>query len=50
MRGSRFAGWSAAFGTRRQRFATVPSGATMTVERITPTVFLPYIIFSPHAP
>ena len=47
---STLAGWSAAFATRRQRFATVPSGPTMTVERITPTVFFPYIIFSPQAP
>ena len=47
---STFAGWSAAFATRRQRFATVPSGATMTVDRITPTVFFPYIVFSPQAP
>ena len=47
---STFRGWSAAFATRRQCLATVPSGATMTVERITPTVFFPYIVFSPHAP
>ena len=47
---STLAGWSAAFATRRQRFAIVPSGPTMTVDRITPTVFFPYIIFSPQAP
>ena len=43
-------GCSAAFATRFQCFITLPSGPIQTVERITPVVFLPYIIFSPHAP
>jgi len=40
-------GWSAALGTLRQCLMTVPSGSTITVDLITPTVFFPYIIFSP---
>src|SRR5262245_4123971 len=44
------AGCAAAFATRFQCFFTLPSGPIQTVERITPVVFLPYIIFSPHAP
>src|SRR5439155_16032484 len=47
---SPLAGWSAALATRVQCFFTFPSGPIQTVERITPVVFLPYIIFSPHAP
>jgi len=31
----------------RQCLRTLPSGPIHTVERMTPTVFLPYIIFSP---
>ena len=27
-----------------------PSGPIQTVDRITPTIFLPYIVFSPYAP
>src|SRR5215470_17867879 len=43
------AGCSSALGTLAQCFLTLPSGPIHTVERITPTVFLPYIIFSPQA-
>ncbi len=42
-----FSGCSAASGTRFQCFFTLPSGPIHTVERMTPVVFLPYIIFSP---
>src|SRR5690606_4835567 len=43
-------GWASAFATRFQCFFTLPSGPIHTVERITPTVFFPYIVFSPQAP
>ncbi len=36
-------------GTFLQCFLTLPSGPIQTVERMTPVVFLPYIIFSPKA-
>src|SRR5215469_14633154 len=29
---------------------TLPSGPMRKVDRIVPTVFLPYMVFSPHAP
>src|SRR5262249_52875519 len=41
------AGCLAASATRAQCLRTVPSGPTHTVERMTPFVFLPYIILSP---
>jgi len=44
------AGCSSALGTLAQCFLILLSGPIHTVERITPTVFLPYIIFSPQAP
>ena len=44
---STFCGWSAALATRRQCLTTLPFGPTSTVERMTPIVFLPYIVFSP---
>jgi len=37
----------AASGTFFQCLRTTPSGPIHTVERITPLVFLPYIILSP---
>src|SRR6266446_9128187 len=40
-------GCFAASLTRAQCLRTLPSGPIHTVERMTPTVFLPYIIFSP---
>src|SRR5215467_14449066 len=43
-------GCFSAFATLAQCFFTLPSGPIQTVERITPTVFLPYIVFSPYAP
>src|SRR5207344_3129991 len=43
-------GCFSALATRAQCFCTFPSGPIHTVERITPFVFLPYIIFSPNAP
>src|SRR5882762_3762627 len=43
-------GCLAASGTFFQCFRTTPSGPIHTVERITPFVFLPYIILSPYAP
>ena len=45
-----WSGCSAAFATRAQCRRTRPSGPIQTVERITPVVFLPYIVFSPYAP
>ncbi len=47
MASSTFAGCSAALATFLQCRFTLPSGPTQTVDRITPMVFLPYIIFSP---
>src|SRR5262249_26918658 len=44
---STLAGGTSAFRTLAQCFFTFPSSPSQTVERITPTVFLPYIIFSP---
>ncbi len=44
------AGWRAASATRGQWRRTTPSGPTQTVERITPIVLRPYIVFSPQAP
>ena len=44
------AGWSAALATRFQCLTTLPSPPIQTVERMTPVVFFPYIIFSPKAP
>src|SRR3989442_11277208 len=43
-------GCLAASGTFFQCLRTTPSGPIHTVERITPLVFLPYIILSPYAP
>ena len=43
-------GCFSALATRAQWRSTLPSLPISTVERITPTVFLPYIIFSPKAP
>src|SRR5262249_18304643 len=43
-------GCFAASGTFFQCLRTTPSGPIHTVERITPFVFLPYIILSPYAP
>src|SRR5207253_168362 len=43
-------GCLAASATRAQCLRTVPSGLIHTLERITPLVFLPYIILSPYAP
>jgi len=40
-------GCAAASLTRAQCLRTFPSGPIHTVERMTPTVFLPYIVFSP---
>ena len=42
-----WAGCLAASATLAQCFRTVPSGPTHTVDRMTPLVFLPYIILSP---
>ena len=47
---STWAGCLAASATRAQCFRTVPSGPIQTVHRITPFVFLPYMILSPYAP
>ena len=47
MSASTCAGCSAALATFFQCLRTLPSGPIQTVERITPTVFLPYSVFSP---
>jgi hypothetical protein len=44
-----FAAWPFAL-TFFQWCATRPSGSMSTVERMTPTVVLPYMLFSPQAP
>ena len=44
-----FSAWPSAF-TWYQARRTLPSGPTRKVERITPTDFLPYSVFSPQAP
>jgi hypothetical protein len=44
-----FAAWPFAL-TFFQWWATRPSGSMITVERMTPTVVLPYMLFSPQAP
>ena len=43
------AGWSAALLTRFHCFFALPLEPIQTVDRITLTVFLPYIVFSPYA-
>lgn len=49
---SAFNTWSACFfvWTRFHTLASVPSGPTRKVDRMTPTVVLPYSTFSPYAP
>lgn len=44
-----FAAWPSARTLYHARW-TVPSGPTRKVERMTPTVFFPYSVFSPNAP
>src|SRR5579863_6105105 len=44
-----FAAWPSA-RTLYQRRTTLPSPSTTKVERIVPTVFFPYMVFSPQAP
>ena len=46
---STLAAWPSARTWYQARW-TLPFGPTKNVERIVPTVFLPYIVFSPHAP
>ena len=43
------AAWPSAFTWYHAR-AIVPSAATRNVERMTPIIFLPYMVFSPQAP
>ena len=47
---STWSGCFAASATRAQCRRTVPSGPIHTVERMTPTTFRPYMVFSPYAP
>src|SRR5262249_60246413 len=50
MASSTCSGCCSALATFFQCRFTFPSGPIHTVERMTPMVFLPYIIFSPYAP